>query len=115
MIGQVFFVCLACRMKDRNQKGIHGAGYLETRKPAAGADLDLELRELRAEASYLRERAEVACAESVDGGHELLGVETPERVEARALHGYDALHAERCQQFGGPVEESIHGIVPLPR
>ena len=62
MIGQVFFVCLVCRMKDRNQKVIHGSGYLETRKSAAGADLDLELRELRAEVSYLRERAEVTLA-----------------------------------------------------
>ena len=62
MIGQVFFVCLVCRMKDRNQKVIHGSGYLETRKSAAGAGLDLELRELRAEVSYLRERAEVTLA-----------------------------------------------------
>lgn len=82
MIGQVFFVCLVCRMKDRNQKAIHGAGYLETSKSAAGAGLDLELRELRAEVSYLRERAEVTLARML-------------KLEAGAMHRRQELGQKR--------------------
>ena len=77
MIGQVFSACLACRMKNRNQKTPEKVGKLP-----ATADIDLELRELRAEVAYLRERAEVTLARML-------------RVEASALHRRQELGQKR--------------------
>ncbi len=64
-------------MKNRNQKTPEKVGKLP-----ATADIDLELRELRAEVAYLRERAEVTLARML-------------RVEASALHRRQELGQKR--------------------